>query len=583
MENTYRLRIEAITETTPSARVITFGIPEKMQEAFRYDPGQYLTLTMPGNENVRRCYSICSVPGEDGLRIGVKKVPGGVMSSYLVDEAVVGQTVDIKVPEGNFRLSVNPLRARQYVFVAGGSGITPIRSMIGHILEGEPLSKATLIYGNRDEENIIFKDYFSGLTANDRFTLINCLQYPPSGWTGETGLLTHEKIYALIQGLPLRYDTAEYYICGPKPMMDNAKQAFAGLGVPASQVNAEYFQADVALSSVQTGQSRGVVLLLPGGKRETIEVKPNQSILDGALAGGVDLPYSCKQGVCSSCKMKLLGGKIEQTVDLALSDKDKKEGYILTCCAYPMSGDVSVDCRDIPSNTGSKRRGNRRLALMAGFFFGMLLLGAMTFPAPTNMISPGPMNTGHETLSCEDCHSLAKGTLAQQLQANFQHLIGNRAQAVTFGSNNVDNKKCESCHKRPTDRHPMHRFKEPRFKDARQAIGVERCESCHSEHQGVRLTVTDLTFCSHCHQDTELTDDPLDISHAELIHSNQWVTCLQCHDFHGNHVTEVAHLMKDTIPVTSIIDYANGGQDPYGDVKTHSVEAIGEAIKKMRK
>lgn len=582
VETTYSLRISAITRETALCRTITFAIPEGLQEVFRYEPGQYLTLSKPGATDVRRCYSICSLPGTEGLQIGVKKVLNGVMSTYLVEEAKVGDLIEVKIPEGNFRLLPNLLKARQYVFVAGGSGVTPIRSMIGHVLAQEPLAKVVLIYGNRDEENVIFSGYFKDLAADARFTLINCLQDPSADWKGERGLLTYEKIYALLQAQPIRYDTTDYFICGPKPMMDNAKQAFSSLGVPDNRVHAEYFQAAVVQRSVEGTQSRGVRLLLHGGT-ETIEVKADQSILDAALAGGVELPYSCKQGVCSSCKMKLLSGQVDQAVDLSLTEQERQAGYILTCCSYPTSGDVSIDCREQPAAAGLKRRINRRMAMMAGIVVGVILLAAMAFPAPSKLMALGPMNTGHETLECTDCHSPAKGTVFQQLNANFQHFTGQRPKAVAFGSDDVDNKKCESCHKRPNDRHPMHRFKEPRFKEARLAIGAEQCESCHSEHQGVRLTVQDLTFCSNCHQDTELTDDPLDISHAELISSNLWSTCLQCHDFHGNHITEVAHKMQDTISVSSIIDYARGGKDPYGDVKTHSVDAIEKAIKKMQK
>lgn len=582
LKDTYSLRICDIVEETNESRLITFAIPEELGSLYQFVPGQYVTLSLPSNPEIRRCYSICAVPGAAGLQIGVKKVEGGVMSTYLVEEARVGDSMEVKIPEGSFQLETNVLAARQYVFVAGGSGITPVRSMIAHLITREPLSKMTLLYGNKDQDSIIFDDYFKQIADNDRFTLVHCLEHPPKGWTGETGLLSYEKIYALTQHLNVRYDSLVCYICGPKPMMDNAKHAFASIGVPDNQINLEYFAVAPRVRQEISAQSRGVVLLQQDGE-QTIEVKPEQTILDAALANGIELSYSCKQGVCSSCKLRLTGGTVEQTIDLTLSESDKAAGYILTCCAYPTSNKVRIDCRDQPISGGLKRRVNRRMALVGGILLGVLLLGAMALPSPSSMMALGPMNTGHENLACEDCHSPAKGTLMQQAQANFQHFIGNRSESVAFGSDDVDNKKCESCHKRPNDRHPMHRFKEPRFKEARAAIGVAQCESCHSEHRGVRLTTTDLTFCSHCHQDTELTDDPLNIPHAELIADNQWVTCLQCHDFHGNHEAEVPHLFKDTIPVADIFKYAQGGADPYGGVKTHSVEAISRAIQQMNR
>ena len=147
MITTYSLSISGIIQETALCRTITFAIPEELREGFAYQPGQYLTLSKPGDADVRRCYSICSLPGDEGLQIGVKKVENGLMSTYLVEEAKVGDVIEVKVPEGGFSVSTNPLSAKQYVFVAGGSGITPIRSMIGHILQREPLAKVALLYG----------------------------------------------------------------------------------------------------------------------------------------------------------------------------------------------------------------------------------------------------------------------------------------------------------------------------------------------------------------------------------------------------------------------------------------------------
>lgn len=220
----------------------------------------------------------------------------------------------------------------------------------------------------------------------------------------------------------------------------------------------------------------------------------------------------------------------------------------------------------------SRKRKRQVLGMITGVFIGTLLYTIILIPGNDHMSSLGPMNTGHEDLKCQDCHSPAKGTLAQQLTTNFMHLVGMRKSSTTFGLENVDTKKCQSCHERPNDRHPVHRFEEPRFSKARKNIEATQCESCHLEHNGVRLTLTEINYCQNCHQETALKDDPLEISHAALIEGAQWNTCLQCHDFHGNHQMKVAHTMKDTIEVKAILQYFQGGKDPYSDKKKYIAE-----------
>lgn len=212
-----------------------------------------------------------------------------------------------------------------------------------------------------------------------------------------------------------------------------------------------------------------------------------------------------------------------------------------------------------------------------GFGVGLLVTSVtyvvISLPANEDMLSLGPMNTGHEDLSCESCHTSTKGNVFQQLQANLMFSVGLRKTVADFGSQNVDTKKCLECHDRANDRHPLHRFTEPRFANARKNLpaptGQVECESCHIEHNGVRLTQTNVGYCQNCHEETTLKNDPLEISHAELIKREMWNTCLQCHDFHGNHIFHAAESMKDTIPMTIVREYFDGGKSPYADVKKY--------------
>lgn len=218
-------------------------------------------------------------------------------------------------------------------------------------------------------------------------------------------------------------------------------------------------------------------------------------------------------------------------------------------------------------NAGLRRRHN--VAYAAGITFGLLALGWLLLPASETLLAHGPMNTGHEGFRCESCHEPAPGTLRQQLQANVRHLVGLRATAADFGRRDVGNEVCIDCHERPDDRHPVYRFLEPRFAQARRDLAPQRCESCHHEHSGERVTLTDIAYCRSCHGETRLKRDPLDVSHADLIAARRWETCLGCHDFHGNHVMKTAERLEDAIAPEVIRTYFAGGASPYGRERRH--------------
>ncbi|WP_282087676.1 cytochrome c3 family protein [Aquimarina algiphila] len=186
-----------------------------------------------------------------------------------------------------------------------------------------------------------------------------------------------------------------------------------------------------------------------------------------------------------------------------------------------------------------------------------------------DFLSLGPLNTGHEGLSCSACHTDAKGSLIQQLQSNMAYTFGTRKTKVDFGTQNVDNKKCIACHDRPNDRHPTHRFLEPKFKDAIANINATQCETCHREHNDTRVVLAEANFCINCHYDLEVKNDPIDVPHSTLISNKQWNTCLQCHDFHGNHLYKLAEKIEDTIPLQEIQNYLKGGKDPFSSKKKH--------------
>ncbi len=179
------------------------------------------------------------------------------------------------------------------------------------------------------------------------------------------------------------------------------------------------------------------------------------------------------------------------------------------------------------------------------------------------VFASGPANTGHEKLACADCHMASSGTVRQQLQAKVGFWLGMRETDIEFGHIKVGNSQCESCHARLQDSHPVHRFLEPRFKEARATLGAHQCVSCHREHTGVRSNLPE-TSCSACHKDLKLKNEPLDVAHDTLIANNDWASCLGCHDFHNNHRRTVQKRLKQAYPPALIKHYLDGGPSPYG-------------------
>ena len=222
-------------------------------------------------------------------------------------------------------------------------------------------------------------------------------------------------------------------------------------------------------------------------------------------------------------------------------------------------------------NTKRSRK-RQNLAFAIGLSIGLAAVALLLSPVDESLHAHGPMTPGHETIKCGGCHRPAAGTARQQLQANARYLLGLREQPVDFGYQAVTNERCLGCHERPNDRHPVYRFLEPRFVKAREAIKPQLCTSCHLEHRGRRVSLTDTGYCSNCHKDTKLRKDPLDVSHERLIGLKLWESCLGCHDFHGNHLMKTEKRVEQVIPVEKIRAYFAGAASPYGDVRLHKAK-----------
>jgi hypothetical protein len=207
----------------------------------------------------------------------------------------------------------------------------------------------------------------------------------------------------------------------------------------------------------------------------------------------------------------------------------------------------------------------RQIGIASGLVLGVAAVIWLSAAGCEQLHAPGPMNTGHGELSCESCHREAPGTLRQQLQNFARHALGLEATDTDVGYREVTSVECLACHERPDDRHPVFRFLEPRFAEVRDELGPEQCSTCHREHHGVRVTVPETTYCRHCHAETTVKGDPLDVSHRELVAARRWDTCLGCHDFHGNHTMKAPRRLHEAIPVERIRVYFDGGPSPYAE------------------
>lgn len=355
----YSIPVSKVTRETKDAVSITFDVPSLMASQYQYKAGQYLTFSVVINgEEVRRSYSMCSSPltGEQ-ITIAVKEVEGGRMSTYLNRNIKEGDVLDIMPPMGKFILEPNESEANHYFLFGGGSGITPLFSIIKTALKAEPNSKCYLVYANRDEDSIIFKDEIDALeAAHDNLKVIHTLDNPKGAWMGHRGYLTKETVSEIArQELGLNYPVAQYYTCGPSPMMDVVVEGLKTIGVRDENIHTEYFTAvtkkekieeaaidsDGALNYSEEVVKRKIHVEVFGEKKE-ITVKPEQTILIAAQDAGLDPPYSCCVGVCTTCRAKLRSGKANMEEREGLSDAEINEGYILTCQAHPLSDDVDL-------------------------------------------------------------------------------------------------------------------------------------------------------------------------------------------------------------------------------------------------
>ncbi|MEM8579507.1 MAG: ferredoxin--NADP reductase [Pseudomonadota bacterium] len=344
------LTVTGIHRTIRDAVVLTLR-PED-PDAFAFTQGQYLTFRrdFDGTE-VRRSYSICAGPDDGVLQVGIKRVEGGAFSTFANDDLAIGDTLDAMPPMGQFHAAIEPERAKRYLGFAGGSGITPVLSILRTVLSREPDSHFTLIYANRAAQTIMFRDELEDLKNRfmGRLTVLHVLE---TGMDIDlfSGRLDAEKLDALFKSWVdvARSDIA--FICGPEPMMLTIAEALKTHGMPEDAIKFELFGASqqgrvaqAAIAKRAEGAAGTKLTVMVDGTGHQIDMAKDQSVLDAALAANLDAPYACKAGVCSTCKAKVISGQAEMLSNHALEDYEVERGFVLTCQCYALSDELTVD------------------------------------------------------------------------------------------------------------------------------------------------------------------------------------------------------------------------------------------------
>lgn len=347
----YKLKVKQVVRETADTVSIYFKQP--FFSKIKYKPGQFLTLMVPINGQVeRRSYSMSSCPHtDDELCVTVKRVANGKVSNYLNDHLKPGQELEVMEPMGNFHLDLHPVQ-RHVILIGAGSGITPLMSIAKAVLRMESSSIVSLLYGNRNEESIIFKETLDKLQKQfaNRFQVIHILSKPSSAWTGQQGRLSQALATKLLNELPkLNVHKMDYYLCGPQEMMEEMQITLLAMNVPAEKIHKENFvttasngttKAEVTASAAIKTEE---VTLLYEGSEYKVKVSPDKTILEAGLDSGIDLPYSCQSGLCTACRGKRLSGKVKMDEEDGLSPQEMKEGYVLPCVSHPLTPDVVIE------------------------------------------------------------------------------------------------------------------------------------------------------------------------------------------------------------------------------------------------
>jgi ring-1,2-phenylacetyl-CoA epoxidase subunit PaaE len=346
------LKVAHLDRITDDAVAITFAVPEELREEFRFRPGQHLSLRLTvAGDDVRRNYSICTPATSGTLRVGVKRLPDGVFSGYALERLQVGDSIEVLPPTGQFTAELGSRQPRHYGAIAAGSGITPILSILWTALEVEPQSRATLIYANRTTSSIMFLEDLEDLKNRfpDRFQMVHVLDHERQEAELLSGRLDAERLEVILNHLVQADGVDDWFLCGPIALIETARDVLLARGSDPDHVHRELFHVENTpprrpLTDTEPERSGLSVTVVLDGRSTSFLLPPNtEPILDAALRLRGDAPYACKNGVCGTCRAKLVQGTVDMTQNYALEQDEVNRGYVLACQSYPTSDDVILD------------------------------------------------------------------------------------------------------------------------------------------------------------------------------------------------------------------------------------------------
>jgi len=339
---------EVIKETANAATLVFDGSVQNIS----YKPGQFLTLILKiQGESIRRSYSLCTYAKVDNdPAVTVKRVQNGIASNYILDNIKKGDVIEVMEAMGTFTIDTDPYKQRNVVLIGAGSGITPLMSIAKAVLHNEPLSNVFLIYGNRNEQSVIFATQLNNLVLEhkERFNLVHVFSQPIED-VAHLGRLNRSLMLKILESFAdLKLSQAEYYVCGPKGMMDEALEAFKLLNIKEEQIHKESFFSSTdkpASGTIVPEEQDGpkeVTIIYQGSEYKVI-VPVEKTILEAALDQDIDLPFSCQSGMCTACMGKCTSGKVHLNDPDGLSQKEIDQGFVLTCVGHPVSGNVVIE------------------------------------------------------------------------------------------------------------------------------------------------------------------------------------------------------------------------------------------------
>jgi len=355
MAQFYPLNVMDVRHETRDSVVVTLAPSPENKDAFDFTQGQYLTFRHAfDGEEVRRSYSICVARGAEQLQVGIKKVDGGCFSTWANEELSAGDVLEAMPPMGNFHSALEPEKSKKYIAFAGGSGITPVLSIIKTVLAEEPLSNFTLVYGNRSANAIMFREELEDLKNCNlgRLNVIHILESEGQDIDLFSGRVDAEKCESLFKTWIKVEDFDQAFICGPEPMMLAVSSSLKSHGMAEERIKFELFTSaqpgrvrrrETKIAADSKGDVCTATFVLDGASRVIDLPKQGQSVLEAALAADLDAPFACKAGVCSTCRALVVEGEVEMEANYALEDYEVRQGYVLTCQCYPLTDTVVVD------------------------------------------------------------------------------------------------------------------------------------------------------------------------------------------------------------------------------------------------